>query len=333
MIGGEFEINLSYQRQNFVEKPDTYYYASGRAALYQIIKSSQIKRVWLPDYLCVSVVEAVKKAGVEYTFFELDDNLDAKLDSLSPTEFDAVLLINYFGLKDLIGQEARLSELFPYTIIIEDDVQAFYEFEKRDNPYVDFRFTSLRKTFAVTDGGLVYTRHKMPIAVERNSFSRHKLNAGIMKSRRDQELIDDNEYLALFEKGESLLAENYESVMSMDSKMLFCNTPTDAVSQKRKDNAAYLLKGLNELGVRTVLPVPKDKTPLFIPIYLENRNEVRKQMFDHEIYCPVHWPIEGLSLKKGGEMAEHEISLIVDQRYSQVDMETILDTLNNCKTK
>ena len=38
MIGGEFEIDLSIQ-QDFVPQPDTYYYASGRTALYQILHS------------------------------------------------------------------------------------------------------------------------------------------------------------------------------------------------------------------------------------------------------------------------------------------------------
>lgn len=327
MIGGEFEIDLSTQRHDFVEQPDTYYFASGRAALYQIVKLLQVKRIWLPDYLCISVVEAVKKAGAEYVFYELDDNLDAKIETLSPTEFDAVLLINYFGLKDLTAQEAKLSELFPYTVLIEDDVQAYFEFSKRNNQYVDFRFTSLRKTFAVPDGGLVYTRHKMPIAVEQNSFSPYKFDAGMIKARRNLEPIDDSKYLALFEKGEELIDENYDSVMSMDSRMLFSGTDIDEVSRKRKENASFLLDGLRDLGIKTILPVSQDKTPLFIPIYLENRNEVRKRMFANEIYCPVHWPLEGSKLKKGAEMAEHELSLIVDQRYSVEDMNQYLEYL------
>lgn len=329
MIGGEFEIDLSTQRQDFVERPDTYYYASGRAALYQIVKSLQVKRVWLPDYLCVSVVEAVKKAGVDYVFYELDDNLDPILQTLQPSESDAILLINYFGLKELSALELHLSELFPYTVLIEDDVQAYYEFCKCDNRYVSYRFTSLRKTFAVPDGGLVYTKHKMSVAIEQNSFSPYKFDAGIMKARRKVEPIDDSKYLALFEKGEELIEENYESVMSLDSRMLFDGVNVDAVSRKRKENAAFLLKGLKEQGIKTILPVPQDKTPLFIPIYLENRNEVRKRMFANEIYCPVHWPLEGMKLNKGAEMSEHELSLIVDQRYSSNEIIKILEIANN----
>ena len=72
----------------------------------------------------------------------------------------------------------------------------------------------------------------------------------------------------------------------------------------------------------------ENKTPLFVPIYVQDRNKVRKYMFQHNVFCPVHWPLEGLSLKKGAEMAEHELSLIVDQRYTHKDMEYILDLLS-----
>ena len=170
MIGGEFEIDLTTQRREFVGCPDTYYYASGRAALYQIVRSLNVRRVWLPDYLCISVVEAVKRAGADYAFYELDDKLTPILSTFNQTEFDAILLINYFGLMDLSDIETKLSETFPSTPLLEDDVQAYFEFDKRDNSCIDYRFSSLRKTFAVPDGGLVFTKHSMPVACEHNTF-------------------------------------------------------------------------------------------------------------------------------------------------------------------
>ena len=66
---------------------------------------------------------------------------------------------------------------------------------------------------------------------------------------------------------------------------------------------------------------------LFVPIWLEDRNKVRKQMFQQQIFCPVHWPLEGMNVQKGAEMAEHEMSIIIDQRYTNKDMDFILNTL------
>ena len=68
---------------------------------------------------------------------------------------------------------------------------------------------------------------------------------------------------------------------------------------------------------------------MFVPIWLENRDKVRKAMFAHNIFLPVHWPIEKCSdrLKSGALYAKHELSIIVDHRYDDQDMNRILDIL------
>lgn len=332
MLGGEFEIDLSIQRDAFQPAPDTYYYASGRAALYQILKSlkDKVTKIWFPDWLCHTMVEAARKAGFEYGFYELSDNFMATVEALDAKGFKdggLVLLINYFGLQDLTAAAKTIKEAYPNAIVIEDDVQAYYCFAEETNPHTDYRFTSLRKTFSSPDGGWVYTKRPMPMATQLNTFAKYKIEAGVMKSHRGEEGIKDEDYLALFEKGSELMDENYDSVMSLDSQRLFAGTDLQWVKQKRQENAAYLLEGLKSLGIEPLIKVPEDKIPLFVPILLEDRNTVRKRMFQNEVFCPVHWPLEGLSLKKGAEMAQHELSLIVDQRYGQNDIEKIINCI------
>lgn len=332
MLGGEFEIDLSAQRNTFMPAPDTYYYASGRAALYQILKSleGKVNKIWFPDWLCHTMVDAAKQAGFEYTFYTLDNVFQASLLALDASGFkdgDLVLLINYFGLQDLTETAKAIKEAYPNAIVIEDDVQAYYSFAEETNPYVDYRFTSLRKAFAIPDGGLVYTKNPMPLATQPNTFAKYKIEGGVMKMHRGEPGIKDEDYLALFEKGSALIDNNYESVMSFDSKMLFAGTDSQWVKQKRQENAKYLIEGLNSLGIKPMIDVSKDSVPLFVPIWLEDRNTVRKRMFQHEVFCPVHWPLESLPLKKGEEMAQHELSLIVDQRYTNNDMDLILSLL------
>lgn len=332
MVGGEFEIDLSIQREASQLFPGTYCYASGRAALYQILKSlkNRVRKIWFPDWLCHTMVEAAQKAGYEYDFYELSDQFKATVEALDTKGFMdgcVVVLINYFGLQDLTSTTKAIKEVYSNAIVIEDDVQAYFCFAEETNPYADYRFTSLRKTFPTPDGGLVYTNKTMPSVIQPNTFIRYKIEAGVMKSHRGENGVRDEDYLALFEKGSELINENYESVMSHDSEMLFAGTDLQQVKWQRKANVARLLDGLKLMGIQPLIEVPENKTPLFVPIYLENRNEVRKNMFAHEVFCPVHWPLEGLPLKKGAEMAQYELSLIVDQRYSVEDMNIILSLL------
>lgn len=334
MLGGEFEIDLSTQRDTFKLAPDTYYYATGRVALYQVFKSlgKKVNKVWFPDWLCHTMVDAAKQAGFEHTFYAINEAFQASLSVLDASGFkdgDLVLLINYFGLLDLTETAKMIKEAYPKSIVIEDDVQAYYSFAETKNPYADYRFTSLRKTFAIPDGGLVYTQHPMPLATQPNTFAKYKIEGGVMKMHRGEQDIRDEDYLALFEKGDKLIDDNYDSIMSHDAEKLFAGTDFQWVKQKRQENASYLVKGLHSLGIKPMIDITDDSVPLFIPICLEDRNTVRKRMFQHEIFCPVHWPLEGLPLKKGAEMAQHELSLIVDQRYDRKNMDTILELITN----
>lgn len=332
MIGGEFEIDLRTLRDAFRPAPDTYYYASGRSALYQILKSLKqtISKVWYPDWLCHTMIEATQKSGLNYDFYELSPSFTATneaLDSKGYKDGEAVVIINYFGLQDLTASAKQIKEAYPNAIVIEDDVQAYYCFAEECNPYADYRFTSLRKTFAVPDGGLVYTKHPMPIATQPNTFTQYKIKAGVMKLHRNEDGVKDEDYLALFEKGSKLIDENYESTMSRDSEMLWASTNNKIIKQKRIENTRHLLKGLEDLGIRTIIPIESGVTPLFVPVWLDNRDTVRKRMFQKQIYCPVHWPIGNLTLKNGSEMERHELSLIIDQRYTINDMDLILALL------
>ena len=331
MIGGEFEIDLSIQRE-FVPQHDTYYYASGRTALYQILRSlgPQHTKVWMPDWLCHTMVEAADRAKTDVMFYELNSDFEATLEALDKSGFrdgEAVLMVNYFGLQDLKPTAKTIKEQYPQSIVIEDEVQAYWCFAEQENPYADYRFTSMRKAFAIPDGGLVKTSRPMPDVTGPNTFAPLKVKAGVMKQLRGQDGIKDEDYLALFRQGDELISENYESTMSDDSKRLFAGTDFEQAKRQRRANAKVILEGLKSLGINPLIEVPADAVPLFIPIYLENRDEVRRRMFQNEVFCPVHWPLEGMDVKMGREMAEHELSLIIDQRYSVKDIHQVVSLL------
>ena len=335
MIGGEFPIAvtdiLNAQNQHF-DAPDMYAYSSGRAALFQILKflkqEKGISHVLLPDYLCSSVLVPIKDLGLAYSFYPIDEQLELVEPEFSKLYIkgSVVLLINYFGLKDLSGQIKSIRRIDENAIIIEDDVQAYYEFKKPLDG-VDFQFTSLRKTFAVPDGGLVKTRHRLPKVTTPNTFGQYKAAAAFLKSMREGN-FNDQIYLELFEKGESLIDSEQKCGMSQIAEKLYSFMNEDHVKVRRLNNARYLVDELKKIGIEPLLPL-KDFVPLFVPIILKNRDKIRKNMFQKEIYCPVHWPLDGMEIKRGEQMAKEELSLIIDQRYGRREMDEIISVLKD----
>lgn len=334
MIGGEFHIAVTdvlNAETRHLQATDVYTYSSGRAALYQILKHLQkengIKRILLPDYLCSSVLVPAKVLGLDYEFYPIDNSLELDPDAFAELydKSSAILVINYFGLKDLSKQVSFIREFDKNAIIIEDDVQAFYEFKKELNG-VDFKFTSLRKTFAVPDGGLVKTNHSLPKVDFINTFGQYKAAAALLKSMRDGN-FNDQIYLELFEKGESLIDGELEFGMSPIAKKLYSYVDEERAKVRRLNNARYIVDQLAKMGIKPILPLTERHVPLFVPIVLKNRDAVRRAMFKKEIFCPIHWPLEGEELQRGRMMAETELSLIIDQRYGVKDMDEIINVL------
>ena len=334
MIGGEFPIAvtdiLNAENRQLVF-PDVYAYSSGRAALFQILKflrqEKGVSCILLPDYLCSSILVPINALGLECSFYPIDERLELEETGFAELyrKKSAVLLINYFGLQDLGTQIKAIRGIDADAIIIEDDVQAYYEFKKPLNG-VDFKFTSLRKTFAVPDGGLVKTKHNLPIVETPNTCGQYKAAAALLKSMREGN-FNDNIYLELFEKGESLIDEEQEYGMSLIAEKLYSYVDEERVKVRRLNNASYLLDQLNRLGIKPLLPLTDNHVPLFIPVVLNNRNEVRKALFKQEIFCHVHWPLEGMQVRRGELMSKTELSLIIDQRYGHNDMESIIAIL------
>lgn len=336
VIGGEFELNTmpgqAHSPQGF------YSYASGRAALYQILMSIKLTtfKVWLPDWLCESMVDVVRRTGLDYGFYELGSDLRMDVGRFVErnrpvSENDVIVLVNYFGLVDVERTIADLRSLQVESAIVEDDVQALFSFlDDSETHTADFRFTSLRKTIAAPDGGLVRTNRQMPLGKQQNTFSPYKLRGALIKGAAD-ETTDDEAYLALFEQGESLIENNYESEMSGEASAILAATDLEEVANRRRENACYLTAKLEELGIEPLLKGKGNQVPLFVPVLIENRDAVRRELRRNGIFCPVHWPLrkDMEALPMGRRMVEKELSLVIDQRYNQEDMDSIVQVLKD----
>ncbi len=323
-------------------------FSSGRAALYAALRAEKNSlQVVLPDYLCSSVIDAVNDAGLPICFYHIQDNLYPDMDSLmvyaskDARVKSAIILINYFGLLDLDETIEAIRKEVPESIIILDDVQNYYGFGTETD--YDYAFTSLRKWFPIPDGGILKVKNKAKSKQlseiytsmnDSNLFVSYKLSGNLLKSFR--EVINDEVYLELIEKGEELLDHNYKCRISDISYKLFdtcIKKEQENAANRRKDNARYLHEGLLKLNIKHIYK--ESKVPLFIPVFLDpdKRNVVRKKMFENNIFCPVHWKkVKESDLATGSNILyDMELSLICDQRYNLEDMDRMLDILKQEK--
>jgi hypothetical protein len=131
-------------------------------------------------------------------------------------------------------------------------------------------------------------------------------------------------YLQMFAESNHWLGEHY-SGLSIDSFSRDYLKSVDVEQQRkiRRENAKALYEGLNG-RVQFMFPVENMDCPLFVPILLPNRNEVRAHLTKNDIYCPVHWPKpEGCE----SNIYYLELSLICDQRYGIEDMKRIVSVI------
>lgn len=334
IIGGEFDIDIAQFIGGVPAFKGGYYYSSGRAALYNILiyikNHGRCSTILLPDYLCESVLQAVEASGFDFNFYAINEDLTINRKDVEGKISDntAVLIINYFGCCNLSPDISFIKTCNENVVVVEDNVQSFYSMF--NNSKADFSFTSFRKTFAAPDGAWVKSKnHDLPVANEKNNFAAYKIAGGILKNiAKTDKSIDDDVFLDLLRKGEEKIDDNYASSISEASMCIISAQPFNDIAQKRKQNAAFLIEGLKSININPILNIEEDHVPLFVPVRLQRRNEVRKALFNDNIFCPVHWPVPaGYDLHRGKELAESELSLIVDQRYGINDMELILNVL------
>lgn len=331
-IGGEFEINPLLFQGGILHEESGSFYSSGRAALYYILKdlynTTSRYMIFLPDYLCESIVAVTQLTGWKICYYPVTENLKPDLSFLLGHDLSkaAILLINYFGGVDLNGVIEILKKNNSASYIIEDNVQSLFSMYKHTN--ANACFSSFRKTLPVPDGGWVKSDSlHLQKAVGYNTFADYKVMGSVLKHCKRFDDIEDKCYLQLFEQGEQSIDSNLGSSISNFTLRILSNMDLQTIAERRKKNAAYLISKLKEIDIFPIVEFYDDAVPLFVPVRIENRNELRNRFFSENIFCPNHWPCHDKELIRGQEMAEHELSLIVDQRYEPADMDRIADVL------
>ncbi|MDO4940308.1 MAG: hypothetical protein Q4E33_01280 [Erysipelotrichaceae bacterium] len=319
-IGSEFCSIPLQDEDNLVFSSDTKWFVSGRAALDYIIKDikskNNVKTVAIPSWCCESMIEPFIKNDIEVKFYSV--TYDNELVINNNIEADILFRIDYFGYKqDTIDFKG---------IVVDDITHSIFSNINRNGDYV---FGSLRKWAGFKTGGFAYSNHFSinEELKECDDYIELRTKAMSDKQKYLDGQIKEKTYLDIYEEAEEMLDSLY-GYKGFDEDIYNArHLDINFIKNKRRYNAKVLLETVKQCAM--FKDVQDDDCPMFVPILVENRDELRKYLIDNDVYCPIHWPISNLHKLTVDEkyIYDHELSLVCDQRYGVDDMKRISDLL------
>ena len=300
-IGGYFGLEQTIKINNGEYYPSLIALNTARNALVYIARARQIKRLYIPFYLCDSVSGVCDREGIDYSFYHIGKDFLPLFDIALGTD-EYLYVVNYYGQLDN-------NQLFflknKYQRIIVDNVQAFFQPPLRG---VDTIY-SCRKWFGVPDGAYLST----------NCFLKEELDVDNSDGRTKHLIgrIKDGAFAhySEFKENDDFFKTLKLMSMSRFTHELLNNIDYKKIIDSRNDNFSFLhskLKSINKLSLKAI------SGPFFYPLYVDNGEKIRKYLIDNNIYVPILWP--NVINVKESDYAKNIIPIPCDQRYSKEEM-------------
>lgn len=331
--------------------------ASGREAIELALISLEREKpgiskcCLMPAYMCDSVFRPFLHRGWRLVFYSVDRGLETAGEEILRLALEndpgLVFVHPYFGTdtcRAFRGQLAALKE--NGALVMEDVTQSYYLNEAGKE--ADFVVGSLRKWYAVPDGGFVvsdlplaedvlesgdsYARERLVPLIRKWEYLREK-EKGTDSVKTEERLSVKAEYLKQNRTQEEAL-DCYQGIrrMSRISAAILSGTDEGAAARRRAENTRILYEKTD--GMKRLWPIlarEKDTAPLYLPVYAKERDSLQRFLRERGIYAPVLWPIgeENKDCLESGEpyIFAHMLALPVDQRYGAAQMEQIVGAL------
>lgn len=316
-IGGYFELELS--KGDLSMLPPGVLVNSGRHALEYIIRASKntMKMLWLPHYTCDVVLQPIRRCGVNFKFYSINERFEIANDIvLKKGEF--LLANNYFGIKD--DYMSKLTGIYKNRLIV-DNAQAFYCPEKLGSNYI----YSPRKFFGIPDGGIVFSTTSLEEDLP-EGFSSERCSHLLKRIDRNAESGYND-----FRTNSSQLKDEPLTHMSKLTKGLLGTIDFEWIKIKRKTNFEILHSVLSETNKLIIPEKESYACPMVYP-YMSNDPDLRKRLIDNKIFVATYWPnvldscpIDSIEY----QFASNIIPLPIDQRYGMEDMDKIIKIINS----
>ena len=299
--------------------------ANSRCALWRILDARRPRRLWLPSYLCDTLLESARVSRTEVRFFPMTASLhpdgDQWLNEVEPG--DAVLMIDYFGfLAPAVWWKAIRSTR---CLTIEDASQALLT--DGVGRFSDYVLYSPRKFVGVPDGGMLVSCTRsaaldpMPLQAPPAEGWLASFEATWLRREEDRGGVR-GPWFERFRTGEAAQPCGPYAMSEFSRRALECGWDLGAATAARRRNYRRLHASLQPWALFPELP--PGVAPLGFPVRLSNRDVVRTALIAERIFPPVHWPIRGAVPEEFGmshRLSNALMTLPCDQRYGLADMD------------
>lgn len=313
-IGGYMELEHFVGEEYY---PDLFKINLGRTALVFLLQRLSCRRVYIPRYICDSVIHSAEQAGFEVVLYPTGEDLMPVLspDTPDPAQ-DWVYIVNYYG--QLTEDQIRmLDEKYHHRTIL-DNAQAFYQ-----KPVGDIHtIYTARKFLGLSDGAYIHSASCDGAELPRDhSAGRMKHILGRLEENAR------NHYSEMLAVSDTF-ADALPLSMSALTENLLRAVDYESVKEKRCENYRTLQKLLpsdNPFTRREPI------APFAYPFYHPDGVALRKALAAENIFVPTNWSYLLKICSEGSleyDWSANILPLPIDQRYSEAEMKTIAEAIH-----
>jgi hypothetical protein len=351
---GGYQIDL-FHPVRFLTSSKVSFVANGRAAMGLAIRhlrqtaGSWQNRVLLPAYLCRSMIQPFIEHGLRFDFYSVTDCL-----SIDPVEVVervddatlAVLLMHYFGFSQSAGLASVIANQCPQVAILDDRTHMLgtdLGTEVADSA-MEIRLYSPRKWGPFPDLGLVIWPPAAKVSRPRSrlldggydlGFALWRLTGGFLRALYFALPLEKLRRMSLhpFHRAEALLDRRVRVCRSSPiSRLLWHYWKWIEVWRIRRDNFRYLLDNWAQTEIEPLYSELPDRVcPVGFPVRTSERDGLRLHLISEKIYPPIHWvrpaEVSVQDFPQEAALAEQELTIPIDQRYTRAHMDSVLEAL------
>ncbi len=275
-IGGYFE--LAERGAGTFPHPDAILLNTGRNAFEHILRGiSDVQELLVPYYTCETVLEPIRKLGLQCRRYAIDNRLEIA-DEIRLSTGQYLLANNYFGIKDAYIE--RLAQEYADRLIV-DSAQAFFAKPISGIP----AFYSPRKFVGVCDGGIAYSWKSAEALSYEYDDSSARSDYLFLRKEKGAEAG----YRA-FQQAEKSLENQPVRRMSAFTEEILRHIDYEGIREKRRENYAFLHLRLGGVNALDLPPMDSFACPMVYPCLVPNGAELRKKLIENKVFVAKYWP-------------------------------------------